>query len=175
MRTKTDQGWGRLYRITAKELARVNLNWYESKMLWAIIYKTVCFNKESDKIPESQFESLTGIDSWHHKRPLNSLIKKGVIWKNVNRYGLCERYLEVEEAPNKVVDKEEAPNQEKRAPNQVAISTYSGTLIRSYHKSIHKKGLSPSEIKEKRKEFKKGLAMLKEAIKRNPDRKRKNH
>lgn len=172
MRTKKDTGWGHLYRFTAKGLAKEKFNAYESKILWAIVYKTIAFNKESDHIPERQFEDLTGIDSWHHKRPINSLLKKKVIWRKGNEYGLCERFLEIEKAPNQVGDKEEAPNQEKRAPNQVLKSTSLGGLIRASHKSFHKKGLSTSEKREKRKEYKTGLAMLKEAIKRGSDRKK---
>ena len=174
MRTKTDEGWGRLYRVTSKGLAKTNLNCYEGKMLRAIEYKTVCFNKESDKIPMSQFEELTGIDRWHHKRPLNGLIKKGVIWKNGNEYGLCKKYLEVEEVPDQVQNMKGVPIQGERVPNQVQKEYPTRYPHKNSHKNSHKKGLSTQEKKKKRKEYKTGLEMLKEAIKRNPERKRKN-
>jgi len=172
MRTKVDEGWGRLYRFTTKGLARVNLNCYESRMLQAIEYKTICFNKESDKIPMSQFEDLTEIDRRHHKRPLNGLIKKGVIWKNGNEYGLCKRYLEVEKVPNQVQNMKGVPIQGERVPNQVLKEYPTRYPHKNSHKNSHKKGLSASQREEKRKEYKTGLAMLKEAVKKSPSKKK---
>jgi hypothetical protein len=40
--------------------------------------------------------------------------------------------------------------------------------------TIQRKVLSKSQREKKRKEYKTGLAMLKEAVKRRPERKRKN-
>jgi len=175
MRTKTDQGWGHLYRFTAKGLAKVNLNAYESKILWAIIYKTVCFNKESDEIPESQFEDLTRINRWNHKRPINGLIKKGVIWRKGNEYGLCKRYLLIEDVSDQIQKEEDVSDQRKNESNQIQKTYSTRYTHKNSHKNSHKRGLSASQREEKRKVDKKGLAMLKGAIGKFPDRKRKNH
>ncbi|GAJ22041.1 unnamed protein product, partial [marine sediment metagenome] len=40
MRTRSGEGWGQLPRAMARALAGVNLNRSESKVLWAIVYKT---------------------------------------------------------------------------------------------------------------------------------------
>jgi len=175
MRTKTDEGWGRLYRITAKGLAKINLNAYESKILWAIVYKTIAFNKESDNIPKRQFEELTGIDRRNHKRPINSLLKKGVIWRKGNEYRLCKKFLEFEDVSNQIQKEEVYSTRVKSVFNQSKKCIQPNTLIRSYHKNIHKKGLSPSEKRDKREEYKKGLKMLRERLGIGRDKKRKNN
>ncbi|GAJ18336.1 unnamed protein product, partial [marine sediment metagenome] len=65
MRTRSSKGWGQLTRTIARALAGAKINGSESRVLWAMVYKTIAFNKASDGIPWSQLEELTGIDQWH--------------------------------------------------------------------------------------------------------------
>ncbi|MBA7592678.1 hypothetical protein ES708_34871 [subsurface metagenome] len=88
MRIKEVKGWGRLPRTLAKVLAGAKLNVYEGRVVWAIVYKTIAFNKLEDKIPQKQFVDLTGIVQRNLFRTVNSLLKKGVIFRKGNKYGV---------------------------------------------------------------------------------------
>ena len=88
MRTRSPEGWGQLPRAIARALAGAKINGSESRVLWAMVYKTIAFNKSADGIPWSQLAELTGIDQWNLSRPINSLLKKGVIFTKDNRYGI---------------------------------------------------------------------------------------
>ena len=165
MRKKTDEGWGKLYRITEKELAKVNLSFYESRTLHAIMYKTICFNKTSDIIPLSQLEELTGIERRNQKRAINSLLRKKVIWRKDSACGLCKRFLEFEGVSVETPKKEGVSVETVRGVSRDQNGVSRDTLIRSSHKNIHKKVLSNHQEEEKRKKNESGahkiLAMLK--------------
>ncbi len=88
MRIKEVKGWGRLQRILSKVMARTDLSKNEGKVFWAIVYKTIAFNKLEDKIPQSQLVDLTGIDQRNLFRTVNSLLKKGVIFRRGSIYGV---------------------------------------------------------------------------------------
>jgi hypothetical protein len=160
MRTKKDEGWGKYYRVTAKALGRVNLNCYEGRILRAIEYKTICFNKVSDIIPESQFLELTGIATWNQQRPINGLLKKGVIWCKGNEYGLCKEFLVFEATSNQKELKEATSNQKKSTSNQNKSYIQSDVLIRASHKNIHKKVLSNHQDKDQIEENKKNVSVI---------------
>jgi len=160
MRTKKDEGWGKYYRVTAKALGRVNLNCYEGRILRAIEYKTICFNKVSDVIPESQFLELTLISTWNQQRPINSLLKKGVIWKKDNEYGLCKEYLVFEATSNQKELKEATSNQKESTSNQNKSYIQPDVLIRSSHKNIHNKVLSNHQDKNQLEENKKNVSVI---------------
>jgi len=164
MRLKNDDCWGHLKRGTSESLARVKINGEESRILWAIINKTIVFNKKSDYIPESQFLEMTGISTWHQDRPIKGLIKKGVIFGKDRVYGLCKEFLEFEATPKQDEKKRATPNQEESTPNQDGSYTETGVVIRSSQKSYHKKVFSKQEREKKLKEFKSGRKMMEEAI-----------
>ena len=175
MRTRSGAGWGRLPRAIARALASGNLNWYEGNLMWAIVYKTIAFNKEEDKIPKSQMTDLTGINKRHLSRTINSLLKKGMIFRRGNVYGVQTDFSKWKNTPNQVykekkhlIRAERVPIQGENTPNQV----HSRDLSK---RAYQEKGLSTQERKKKKKEYKTGLAMMKEAIKRSKDRKRKNN
>jgi phage replication O-like protein O len=165
MRKKTDEGWGKLYRVTPKALAKVNLNCYEGRTLRAIEYKTIAFNKISDNIPVSQFEELTGLERRNMKRAINSLLRKNVIWRKGNEYGLCKRFLEFEGVSIETQEKGGVSIQSERVVYPEQKCVYPDTLIRSSHKNIKKKVLSNHQEEEKRKKNESGahdiVAMLK--------------
>ena len=164
MRTRSGEGWGQLPRAIARALASGNLNCYEGNLMWAIVYKTIAFNKEEDKIPKEQLVSLTGIHRRHLKRTVNSLLKKGVIIKKDNVYGVQRDFTKWENVPNQVykekkvpIQGENVPNQGENVPNQVPSRDLS-------KRTYQEKGLSAELREEKLKEYEKGLAMMKEAI-----------
>ena len=165
MRTKTDEGWGKLKRGTAKALAKVEMGCNETRVVHAIIYKTICFNKISDIIPLSQLEDLTGIERRNMKRAINSLLIKKVIWRKDSACGLCKRFLNFEGVSLSPQPGEGVSLVPERGVTSIKKSVDSDTLIRSSHKNIHNKVLSNHEEEEKRKKNKSGahdiVAMLK--------------
>jgi len=174
MRTKRDEGWGKLYRITSKELAKVNLNCYEGRTLRAIEYKTICFNKLSDVIPVTQFEGITGIERRNQKRAIKGLLKKGVIWQKGNEYGLCKRFLEYEDVSIETHRKDDVSIQSKRVVYPEQKRVYPDNLIRSSHKNNHKKGLSPFKDEDKNKKDLEGIGSVLKTIKRTKIKIKKN-
>ncbi|MBA7583153.1 hypothetical protein ES708_25093 [subsurface metagenome] len=174
MQIRSSKGWGRLYRTVARAFAGVKLNKSESRVLWAIVYKTIAFNKLEDSIPWSQLSELTGIKEWNLTKPINSLLKKGVIFRKGSIYGVQIDFSKWKIPSNQMVI-EESPSIRKESPSIRKESPSLEMVSRDLSKrAFQKKGLSTQEREKKRKEYKTGLEMLKEAIKRNPDRKRKN-
>ena len=118
MRTRSDKGWGKLPRRIARALAGVKSNDYESRVLWAIVYYTFAWSKPEDWITWSQLAEITGIDQWHLSRPINSLLRKGVIFMRSNRYGIQLDFSKWETPPIQVVKKQTPPIQEETPPIQ---------------------------------------------------------
>ena len=118
MRTISDKGWGKLPRRIARALAGVKSNDYESRVLWAIVYYTFAWSKPEDWITWSQLAEITGIDQWHLSRPINSLLKKGVIFMRSNRYGIQLDFSKWKTPPIQVVKKQTPPIQEETPPIQ---------------------------------------------------------
>jgi len=172
MRTRSSAGWGRLPRVIARALASGNLSKCEGNLMWAIVYKTIAFNKEEDKIPKSQMTDLTGINKRHLSRTINSLLKKGVIFRKGNVYGVQLDFSKWENTPNQVYKEKKHQSRAKRVPiqgNNTPIQVPSRDLSK---RAYQEKGLSASLREEKLKEFKKGLKMMKEAIGKIPDKKK---
>ena len=168
MRTRSGEGWGQLPRAIARALASGNLNCYEGNLMWAIVYKTIAFNKEEDKIPKEQLVSLTGIHRRHLKRTVNSLLKKGVIIKKDNVYGVQRDFTKWENVPNQVykekkvpIQGENVPNQGENVPNQVPSRDLS-------KRTIQEKGLSASLGKEDREKFLENYRKMVESIGKVP-------
>ncbi len=168
MRTRSSKGWGQLPREMARALARAKINGSESKVLWAMVYKTIAFNKSSDRIPWCQLEELTGIDQWHLGRAINSLLKKGLILKKDKEYGFHIDFDKEEIPPKRVVKKELPPDQGDLPPNQGELPPKRVVSRDLSKRAIQEKGLSASFRKRKLGEYKKGFAMMKEAIKGKP-------
>lgn len=173
MRTRSGEGWGQLPRAIARALASGNLNWYEGNLMWAIIYKTIAFNKLEDKIPKDQLVSLTGIHRRHLKRTVNSLLKKGVIFKKDNVYGVQRDFTKWENVPNQVYKEKKVPIQVKNVPNQVKNVPNQVPSRDLSKRAFQEKGLSAFQRRKKQEEFKKGFEMMKEAIGKVPDEKKK--
>jgi len=174
MRTKKDEGWGKLKRGTAKALARVPMGCNESRVVNAIIYKTICFNKISDIIPLSQLEDLTGLDRRNMKRSINSLLKKGVIWREHSACGLCRRFLDFEGVSVETQKDKGVSVAAKRGVTSPYNSGTSDTLIRSSHKNIQKKRLSPKEEEEKNRGNIEGIGSILKALRKQGIKTKKN-
>ncbi len=175
MRTRSGEGWGQLPRALARALAGAKINGSESRVLWAMVYKTIAFNKSSDGIPWSQLEELTGIDEWHLGRSINSLLKKGIIFKTGSVFGIQTDFSKWKIPPKQVVMKGLPPDQGDLPPDQGDLPPKRVDSRDLSKRAFQEKGLSPSQREEKKKEIEKGLKMLKEAVGKIPDRKRKNH
>ena len=160
MRTKTDEGWGKLKRGTAKALAKVEMGCNETRVVHAIIYKTICFNKISDIIPLSQLEDLTGIERRNMKRAINSLLIKKVIWRKDSACGLCKRFLNFEGVSLSPQPGEGVSLVPERGVTSIKKSVDSDTLIRSSHKNIHNKVLSNHQDKNQLEENKKNVSVI---------------
>ena len=168
MRTRSGAGWGQLPRAIARALAGAKINGSESRVLWAMVYKTIAFNKSGDGIPWSQLAELTGIAQWNLSRPINSLLKKGVIYRKVSVFGIQTDFSKWKIPSNQMVIKE-SPSVSKESPSVSKESPSNQMDSRDLSKrTIQEKGLSASLREEKKEEYKKGLAMMKEAIGRIP-------
>ncbi|GAJ08917.1 unnamed protein product, partial [marine sediment metagenome] len=150
-------------------------NVYESRVVMVIVHKTIAFNKLKDRIPRLQFTEITGIADRHLDRTINSLLKKGVIFKKDSVYGIQRDFEKWETPPLQVYKVKTPPLEVKNPPLEVKNPPLEVDSRDLSKRAYQEKGLSTSEREEKKKEYKTGLAMLKEAIKRSPDRKRKDH
>ena len=149
MRIKEVKGWGQLPREMARALARAKINGSESRVLWAMVYKTIAFNKASDRIPWSQLSELTGINEWNLSRSINSLLKKGLILKKDKGYGFLIDYNK-EGTPSKQMVKGESPSVSKDLPSVSKDLPSNRMDSRDLSKrAIQEKGLSASKDKKR--------------------------
>ncbi|GAI15018.1 unnamed protein product [marine sediment metagenome] len=185
MRIRSGEGWGQLPRRISLALTGARLNGYESSVVWAIVHKTIAFNKLEDRIPWIQLSELTGINLRHLTRTINSLLKKGVIFKRINVYGIQRDFSKWETLPNQVVKEERLPNQDQRLPNQdQRLPNQVGSRDLS-KRAYQEKGLTPYQKEKERQVFmeriRKSKKLLKEILRekekkdRLSKRKRKEH
>jgi phage replication O-like protein O len=173
MQIKEVKGWGQLPREMARALARAKINGSESRVLWALVYKTIAFNKASDRIPWSQISELTGIDEWNLSRSINGLLKKGLIMKKVDGYGFLIDY-DKRGTPSKRMVEKDSPSVSKDSPSVSKDLPSNRMVSRDLSKrAFQEKGLSAFQRRKKQEEFKKGFEMMKEAIGKVPDEKKK--
>jgi len=173
MKIRSGKGWGQLYRRTALALASARLNGREASVLRVIVYKTIAFNKIQDEIAWSQFEEITGIDQWHLSVPINSLLKKGIIFSKDNEYGIQTDFSKWKTPPKTVVEKNTPPNPGEipPIPGETPPKTVDSRDLSK--RAYQEKGLSASQRRKKLGEFKKGFKMMKEEIERSSGKKKK--
>ncbi|GAI13912.1 unnamed protein product [marine sediment metagenome] len=149
-------------------MAGAKINGSESRMLWAMVYKTIAFNKSNDGIPWIQLEELTGIDQWHIGRAINSLLKKGIIFRKGNVFGIQTDFSKWEIPPKQVVIQKIPPNQGELPPNQGELPPKRVDSRDLSKRAIQEKGFSTSKEKKNGKDFKKHLHKFVEDIKKIP-------
>lgn len=76
--------WAKVHNCILTALARTKLNGEESRIVFAILYKTYGFNKSEDWIANSQLEQLTGIHRTHCSRSVHKLMKRNIVTKTGN-------------------------------------------------------------------------------------------
>ena len=76
----------------AEELARTQLNGYESRLLWVIWRKTYGWHKKEDRISNSQFVEATGMKKQHVSRTLAGLLKRNIVTNLGNNFGFQKDY-----------------------------------------------------------------------------------
>ena len=152
MKNKSDKGWGKLPRRIARALAGAKLNDYEHRLVWCIVYYTFAWTKAEDWITWEQMSVMTGIDQWHLSRPINSLLKKGVIFMKANRYGVQLDFSKWETPPIQVVAKITPPIQEKTPPIQEKTPPIEVDSLDLLLRTKPKRGFTkPGEEKRQRK------------------------
>lgn len=175
MRTRSGEGWGQLPRKMARELARVNLGSNESRLLWAIVYKTIAFNKYEDRIPGKQLMDLTGIEKRNMYRAINSLLKKGVIFKRGSVYGIQSDYSKWEKVSLKTLYKKRCQYEDKKVSVEDKKVVSSDTLIRTSKRTYQEKGVSPELRKRKEEEVPNGLKDILKKFGRSPEKKKEEY
>ena len=147
------KGWGQLPRNLAKVLAGTKLNVYEGKVLWAIVYKTIAFNKLEDKIPQKQLVELTGIDKRNMNRTVDSLLKKGVIFRKGNRYGVKLDFYICEKSSLQVTNEKVISVEGKVISTDDKKSSLQTPSRELSKRAFQEKGFSPSKEKKKSKKY----------------------
>jgi phage replication O-like protein O len=143
-------------------LSRVNLSPYESRVFWFVVRRTYGFNKKTDRISLSQFETGTGIKDRHVVRAIKSLVKKQMLLTHKDSpqsvtYGVQKDYERwFKPLPLQGVLVEGVPLQGVPGEGETSTSTGSGTSTSTgrykRQKTIQKtKGVSSSTISKKRK------------------------
>ena len=160
MRTRSDKGWGKLPRRIARALAGLKINGEESRVIWGIVYYTFAWTKSEDWITWGQLSEITGITEWHLSRPINSLLKKGVIFMKANRYGVQLDFSKWETPPSSVVDKETPPSSEETPPSSEKTPPKPVVSLDPILRTIPKRVFSKPTRKGKEGEVPEGLKQL---------------
>jgi len=164
MRIKEIEGWGKLPRILSKVMARTDLSKNEGKVFWAIVHKTIAFNKLEDKIPQSQLVELTGIDQRNLFRTVNSLLKKGVIFRKGSIYGVELDFKKRKNTSVVMYEEKYISSEEKYISSDVKNTSLLTDSLDLSKRAIQERGLSPLEKKKKKEAIERGLKMLKKGI-----------
>ncbi len=133
------------------------------------------FDKEKDRIPLSQLAILTRMSKANCSRTVKSLIKKKMWYKSDNLIGINRDISQWEGVANLATYKglpkwhTGVAKIGKKGVANLAPSKEKEKEI------IQRKVLSKSQREKKKKEYKTGLAMMKEAVKRSQERKRKSN
>lgn len=120
------------YTPIANELieafCRLKLSPYESMLIWYILRKTYGYNKKSDRIPNSQFVSATGMHKAHVSRTKARLIERKIVTKTGNNLNINKNYEEWIKLPKQVTknNAEKLPNLVTELPKQVTEVTQTG-------------------------------------------------
>jgi len=77
----------------------------EGKILFAVLRKTIGFQKHTNWMSGTLLENMTGIEKKNAKRMLRNLVKKGILIKVGNEHGLNPVAFEGEKIPDKEVKK----------------------------------------------------------------------
>lgn len=166
MRTREVKGWGQLPRSLAKVLAGKKFKNYEWKLLWAVVYKTIAFNKLEDKIPQSQLVALTGIDKRHMNRTVNSLIKKGVIFRRGNIYGVEPDFYKWEKSPLQVTNEKVTSTGGKVTSTGDKKSPHEADSRDLSKRAFQERALSASQKEKEREIFLERIRKSKELLKK---------
>lgn len=113
----------------AEALMRINLNGYQSRVLWAIFRKTYGWAKKEDWVSNSQIIEMTGLKKGHVSRAKKQLVERNILVTNLgNKIGFNKDYSQWLELPELVtVTKRgtkvtrlgtELPNEEPKLPNE---------------------------------------------------------
>jgi len=144
-------------------------------LLFAFLSQTNGYEKDFDKKSWKRYTNLTGIGKEQLSYLKKVLIKEGCMYEKDSILYLQKDLSKWKGLPKSVTLEgvTELDNEGYRI-RQHEVTEF-GKHILTLQQNINKKGLSPSQREEKRKVDKKGLAMLKGAIGKVRDRKRKNH
>ncbi len=147
----------------------------EIKIMLAGVRVLNGFDKEKDRIPLSLLTKLTRMYKGDCSKTVKSLIKKKMLYKDEGRIGINRDFSQWEGVSDLLTRKGLV-----KWLRWVSDSLKKGLVIHDPPKkllkeTIQRKVLSKSEREKKKKEYKTGLAMLKEAVGRSQDKKRKNH
>ncbi|MBN1183494.1 MAG: replication protein [Bacteroidales bacterium] len=106
----------------------LNLSACEWRVLWAILRKTYCWHKKTDRITYSQFERMTDLNRWHIQRYLNRLIERKIIIKIGTgqhlEYGLQKDYSKWQPLPKEATKHHSLS---KPLPKQATVTTITQT------------------------------------------------
>ncbi|MFC1962280.1 replication protein [Chloroflexota bacterium] len=87
-------GFTKIPNRLIEALARINLNAYESRVIWFIIRKTYGWHKDTDWISLSQLSEGTLIKKSNISRTIKSLVKRNIVTRPDSRHiGLQEEYF----------------------------------------------------------------------------------
>lgn len=108
-------------------LTRINLSAYQSRIMLVICQKTFGYQKESDRIPISQFVKWTGIKKGHVCRTLKELKLRNIVTQPGNKLPINPVVIEWSKLPNGVTPY-------RKLPNGVTSVTQPGKIKRNYSK-----------------------------------------
>ena len=106
-------------------LMKVQINGYESRVLWAIFRKTYGWHKKEDWITNSQIAEMTGIAESHVSRTVKMLIDRNLVTKNGKKLSFQKDYEKWKELP-KLVSLKKLPDLDKKLPDLVQENTKIG-------------------------------------------------
>ncbi|GAI67955.1 unnamed protein product [marine sediment metagenome] len=148
----------------------LKLTKHEIKIMLAGVRLLNGFGKEKDRIPLSQFKILTGMSRGDCSIAIRGLIKKKMLYKDGSELGINRDFKQWEGVSDSLTGKVLAKWVRGVSDSYKKGVSDSDTSKETSKETIQIKVLSKSQREKKKKEYKTGLAMMKEAIKRHQEK-----
>jgi phage replication O-like protein O len=186
MRLSRNRDFAIIPNMILEAVAFGTFNLSERKVLTGLYRLVFGWDRWERKIVRKELAKMIRLSESHTSDTITSLTKKGVIYTKLNRIGferestVWEKFLpegSIFKVPS--TGKSSSLQREVEFPPEGRKSSLQRESTKekkeSFKESFKKRVFTKKIREEKREEIEKGLAMLKEAVGKIPDRKRENH
>lgn len=138
-----ENGFTRIANDLVLQLCKTDLNKRESKVMFAIIHKTLGFNKACDWVCRDQITELTGIAANHVSEVIKNLVERNILYRvgrSIGVNNVVSDWLNDDQKPSKSASENCSKSNQKSLPRDGEKSPETGT-----RKSLPRDAIVPKQ------------------------------